>query len=53
MFISPTAADDWQEDVLGDDVLEDGEEMEVSFSSDENVALWDIMVEDDEENGIT
>ena len=52
IYISPAASDDWEEDILGDDVLEDGEELDVTFSANEDVSLWDIMIEDDEENGI-
>lgn len=32
LFISPTDTDKWEEDVLGEDVLEDGESVEVHFS---------------------
>ena len=52
VFVSPTAAEDWQEDVLGDDTLSDGEKVEITFSSDEDVALWDLKVEDDKGNAI-
>lgn len=48
LYISPVAAADWQEDVLGVDVLEDGEEVQVSFSRDEEACAWDLMVKDPE-----
>jgi hypothetical protein len=52
VYVSPVAAKDWQEDVLGEDVLEDGEEVEISFSRDEDVCAWDIMVKDTDGNEI-
>jgi hypothetical protein len=52
VYVSPVAAKDWQEDVLGEDVLEDGEEVEISFSRDEDVCAWDIMIKDTDGNEI-
>ncbi|MCX6557862.1 MAG: hypothetical protein NTW95_10600 [Candidatus Aminicenantes bacterium] len=48
VYVSPVSAKDWQEDVLGEDVLEDGEKVDISFSRDEEVCAWDIMVKDTE-----
>lgn len=44
VFVSPAAATDWQEDVLGQDVLEDGDDVEINFSRKETECAWDIMI---------
>lgn len=51
MHVSETSKDDWEEDVLGDQVLDDGESLNVSFSGKE-ACKWDIMVKDEEGHGI-
>jgi hypothetical protein len=48
LFVSPVAAEDWQEDVLGVEELEDGEEVQITFSRDEEACAWDLMIKDDE-----
>ncbi len=52
VFVSPSGAADWQEDVLGVDVLLDGEAVVISFDRSETAAHWDIRVEDDEGNAL-
>lgn len=39
--ISPSGVNDWEEDILGSDVLENGESVTVTFGLG-NTALWDI-----------
>ena len=46
LFVSPASADDWGTDVLGVDTLEDGNEVTIHFSRDEDAAFWDLMVKD-------
>lgn len=53
LYTSPHSADDWEEDVLGEDVLPDGESLEIAFSPRETAALWDLRVEDEDGNAIT
>jgi hypothetical protein len=48
LYCSPTATKDWEEDVLGVDVLKDGEKVEIKFSRDEKAAEWDLMIVDGE-----
>jgi len=48
VYVSPATARDWQEDILGVDVLEDGEEAEISFSREEEECAWDILIKDSE-----
>ncbi len=39
--ISPASSNDWQEDVLGKQILNNGEALQVGFNSG-NVQMWDI-----------
>ncbi len=52
VYVSPASAKDWQEDVLGEDALNDGEEVEITFSREEEDCAWDIMVKDSEGTAI-
>lgn len=51
LFISETSKDDWEEDVLGEDVLEDGESVQISFSG-KQACSWDLMVKDEDGEGV-
>jgi hypothetical protein len=52
LYIRPTGADDWQEDVLSVDTLPDGQEIEIDFAPDEEADYWNIRVVDGEGDGI-
>ena len=52
VFISPHDKDDWEEDVLGQDTLPNGQSVEIKFHRDETAAEWDLRIEDKEGNGI-
>lgn len=52
LFISPADVNDWEEDVLGQDVLEDGATVEISFHPKATATKWDLKVEDEEETGL-
>lgn len=45
LFISESANNDWEEDVLGQDVLPDGARVNISFRG-RTACLWDMMVTD-------
>jgi len=45
-FISPTSVNDWEEDVLGVDVLPDGESVDITFGRGEGSTLFDMKVVD-------
>ncbi len=47
-YCSPTKSNDWEEDVLGQDTLADGEQVEINFSRDEASCKWDLMIVDEE-----
>lgn len=44
VFISPSKADDWGEDVMGQDVLNDGESVLIKFSPKASTGLYDLKV---------
>ncbi len=44
IFVAPTSEREWGEDIMGVDVLEEGESVEVSFDAGENTKNWDIYV---------
>ena len=40
--VSPSSSNDWGPDILGQDVLANGESAEISFDRDEEQCMWDI-----------
>src|SRR5690349_383114 len=45
LYISPTAANDWQEDVLGEDVLQNGQTVKIHFPGGRGETCeWDLKV---------
>jgi len=44
VYVSPTKSDDWEDDVLGRDVLPDGDRVDISFSRDTDACVWDLKV---------
>lgn len=52
LYVSPTSADEWQEDVLGVDTLPDGESIKVTFEDREKTVHWDLKVTDGKGNSI-
>lgn len=52
IHVSPSAADDWEEELLNGKVLQNGGEIEIQFSPKTQAKLWDLRVEDSEGNAI-
>jgi hypothetical protein len=52
LYVSPHSVNDWQEDVLGQDTLPDGDSVNIRFSRSEKAAKWDLRIEDSDGNGI-
>jgi len=44
VYISPSRNNDWEEDVLGRDLLEDESRTVIDFTRSEDVCLWDMKV---------
>ncbi|MFV3128669.1 hypothetical protein [Niveispirillum sp. KHB5.9] len=50
VYVSPSKASSWEEDVLGRDQLGDGESVDITFARSEKSCKWDLkVVYDDEE----
>lgn len=53
LYVSPTSANDWEEDVLGVDVLDDGSRIRVRFSDDADHCHYDLkLVHSDGANAV-
>lgn len=52
VFISPHDKDDWEDDVLGQDTLPDGQSVDIKFHRAETAPIWDLRIEDKKGNGI-
>jgi hypothetical protein len=53
LFVSPATTQDWEEDVLGVDILKDGAAVAIKFSPEHQAETWDLMVVDGEGVNIT
>jgi hypothetical protein len=52
VYVSPSDVESWEEDILGVDVLPDGDSVEVGFDREEDSELWDLKVSDSEGNSL-
>ena len=52
VFISPHSSDNWEEDILGQDTLADGDKVDIKFHRAEQAKLWDLRVEDKQGHAI-
>ena len=54
LYVSPAAAQDWEEDILGKDILDDGETVDISFDRVVKTCKWDLKVvyEDDDSSAV-
>lgn len=50
LFASETSSDSWEEDMLGDSVLLDGESVNITFYLSEDSLIWDFAMADSSEN---
>lgn len=46
VYISDEKTDDWEEDVLGDDVLQPGQSVKVTFDNNTKACIWDFKAVD-------
>jgi|SRR5581483_4726158 len=44
LYVSPSKADDWQEDILGQGTLGDGSRVNIHFSPKAQTCKWDLKV---------
>ena len=54
LYVAPSKSDDWQEDVLGQDVLADGQAVNIHFSPKTKTCHFDLKVtySDDDSNAV-
>lgn len=54
IYVSPARSNDWEEDVLGDDTLEDGQSLRIRFGRSARSCSWDLKVvyADDNSNAV-
>lgn len=46
IYISAAKVDDWEEDILGNDVLDPGETVKVTFENEHKACVWDFKAVD-------
>ena len=46
LFITPHSSDDWEDDILGQDTLADGETLDIKFHRSNTDAMWDLKIQD-------
>jgi hypothetical protein len=44
VYVAPSASDDWEEDVMGRDILEAGQSVDIGFSPKEKTCIYDVKV---------
>lgn len=52
LYVSPHDSDDWQEDILGQDTLLNGDSVKVTFDNHEKKVHWDLKVTDKNGNSL-
>jgi hypothetical protein len=52
LYVSPAKDSEWGEDVLGRDVLKQGETVEIKFSRSEDTCNWDIKIVDEDDDEV-
>jgi hypothetical protein len=48
LYVSPDEADDWEEDVLGRDVLKHNDSVDIEFQRSEKSCDWDLKIKDED-----
>ncbi len=52
LYLSPASENEWGEDVLGDDILDHNEKVDIDFSSAETECAWDMKVVDEDDDEV-
>jgi hypothetical protein len=50
--VSPSDDEEWGEDVLGQDILKNGEKVEIEFARKEKACKWDLKIIDADDDPI-
>ncbi len=46
VYIAPHDSEDWGDDVMKNDILRDGETVEIRFHPKDDATIWDLRIED-------
>ena len=49
VFVAPSKSDDWEDDVLGKDIMADGETVDIHFNRADKSCGWDLKVTYDDD----
>jgi hypothetical protein len=52
VYLSPTTDAKWGEDVMGADILDDDEKVDITFSSAETECNWDLKIVDEDDDEV-
>lgn len=52
VYVSPSTTDDWEEDILGTGVLENGKSVTIEFARTETTCSWDLKIVDAEDDAV-
>ena len=44
VYVAPSKSDDWDQDVMGRDIVDDGEAVDISFDHADKSCKWDLKV---------
>jgi hypothetical protein len=50
VYVSPANSSDWEEDVLGEDILKNRDDVEITFKRNTRQCLWDMKVVYDDDD---
>jgi hypothetical protein len=52
IYIASHDSDEWGDDLMEDDILRDGEDIDIEFHPKAGAKLWDLRIEDKEGNSV-
>ena len=52
LYVSPAADNEWGEDILGKDVLPNGQSVEIVFSPKAQECMWDLKIVDEDDDDV-
>jgi hypothetical protein len=52
VYLSPSNDNEWGEDVMGVDVLKNGEKVDIKFSHKESECKWDLKIVDEDDDDV-
>jgi len=53
LYVSPSNANDWGEDILGQDTLDNNQKATIRFHHTETECLWDLKIVDEDGDDVT